>query len=255
MTIFMSIRLCLDQGLCIAPLVGVYFVRRCLGCPEQDLAGDRMRKLPYLLLILLLGCSPPVVSPGMTFLLTLNRYREEMGQLQTRSERWPDRQETTEWLKTRYAISFGRAAEFARMADLDLRRREFLIALRDGSLKPDRAREIKDELVQINQHMEQLKETVRAQIANAELQVPREESQRVEAIAAIGLLTLAINEFSMPNLSTQSSPPSTTLGQYAVTDNGYFSTVRTPDGQVYRCAPVVFEEGAGIKCELPGGRS
>lgn len=214
-----------------------------------------MRKIPYLLLILLFGCSPPVVSPGMTFLLTLNRYREEMGQLQNRPEPWPDRQEIAEWLKSRYAISFGRAAEFARMADLDLRRREFLIALRDGSLKPDRALEIRGELLQINQHMEQLKESVRGQIANAELQVPREESQRVEAIAAIGLLTLAINEFSLPNLSTHLSPPFTTVGQYTVTDNGYFSTVRTPDGQVYRCAPVVFEEGAGIRCEQPGGRS
>lgn len=214
-----------------------------------------MKKLAYLFLIVLFGCSPPVVSPGMTFLLTLKRYREEMGQLQVRPERWPDRQETTEWLKTRYAISFGRSAEFARMADLDLRRREFLIALRDDSLKPDRAREIKDELVQINQHMEQLKESVRVQIANAELQVSREESQRIEAIAAIGLLTLAINEFSLPNPSTHPSPPSTTVGQYTVTDDGYFSTVRTPDGQVYRCGPVVFEEGAGIRCEQPGGRS
>ncbi len=130
-----------------------------------------------------------------------------------------------------------------------------MIALRDESLKPERAREIQGELVQINQQMEQLKEGVRVQIANAEMQVPREESHRIEAIAAIGLLTLAINDFSLPNSSALPSPPSTPVGQYTVTANGYLWTVKTPDGQTYRCIPVVFEEGAGIRCELPGGRS
>ncbi len=86
----------------------------------------------------------------MTFRQALNQYREEISLFEDRPERWPDRQGLAEKLKSQYAITFGGSVEFNLMANLDFRRREFLITLRDPSLKPERAREIREELVQIN---------------------------------------------------------------------------------------------------------
>jgi hypothetical protein len=40
------------------------------------------------------------------------------------------------------------------------------------------------------------------------------------------------------------------VGQFLVTDLGTFSTVRTPEGQSYRCNVFsVPEEGGGITCQ------
>lgn len=214
-----------------------------------------MKSILYIFLLVTLGCTPPVVSPGMTFLVTLDRYRDEMARLENRPDRWFDRQELAEWLKIRYAVSFGRSAEFARMADMDLRRREFTITLRQTSLKPERVREMKEELATMNRAMEDLKETVSAQMARAEMGIVREDSRRIEAVAAIGLLTRAINNFSSPNSASASPATPTMVGQFTVTDYGNFVTVTTPGGQVHRCTPVIFEEGAAIKCEVPPGKS
>ncbi len=211
-----------------------------------------MKNILYLFFLVLFGCSPPVVSPGMTFLRALNQYREGISLFEDRPERWPDRQGLAEKLKSQYAITFGGSVEFNLMTNLDFRRREFLITLRDPSLKPERAREIREELVQINKTMENLKEAVRVQMANVEWKVPRKKSQRIEPIAAIGLLTLAIGEFTSPTASSWPSDPSTTVGQYFVTDHGNFSTVRTPERQIYRCTPILLEEAAAINCDLLG---
>ena len=211
-------------------------------------------KILAALFLFLAGCAPPVVSPGMTFLLTLDRYRGETAALEGQPSRWFDRQALAEWLKNRYAMSFGGSPEFARMVDLDFRRREFLITLRDPSLKPERAREIKEELPQINKQIQALKEPVKLQMANAELRLLREESQRVETVAAIGLLNLALDLFAAPNAAPRTPPVSSTVGQYAVADHGGFVTVKTPEGRNFRCTPVLFEEGAAIKCDPPGGK-
>lgn len=212
-----------------------------------------MKNILYLSFLVLFGCSPPIVSPGMTFRQALYQYRDGISLFEDRPDRWPDRQGLAEKLKSQYAITFGGSVEFNLMANLDFRRREFLITLRDPSLKPERAREIREELVQINKTMEDLKEAVRVQMANVEWKVPRKKSQRIEPIAAIGLLTLAINEFTSPTSPNRASLHSITIGNYIVADHGDFSTVRTPERQIYRCTPILLEEAAAINCELPGG--
>ncbi len=172
--------------------------------------------------------------------------------LEDRPDRWPYRQGLAERLKAQYALTFGRSVEFNRMADLDFRRRDFEITLRNPSLKPERGREIREELVQINKNMEDLKAAVRKQIADAEWKAPRDEPQQIEPIAAIGLLTLAIDEFTSPATPSQTFHPSTKVGEYTVADRGDFSTVRTPENRLYHCTRILLDEGANIKCNLPG---
>jgi hypothetical protein len=188
----------------------------------------------------------------MTFLQSLNQYREEVSLLEDRPDRWPYRQGLAQRLKAQYALTFGRSSDFNRMADLDFRRREFEITLRNPSLNPERAREIREELIEIKKTMEDLKEAVRAQIAKAEWEAPRDEPQQIEPIAAIGLLTLAVDEFTSPTAPSQTFHPSTKVGEYTVEDRSNFSTVRTPEGRIYNCNPVLLDEGANIKCNLLG---
>jgi len=205
----------------------------------------------FLLLLMQFGCAPANVSPGMTFLVGLNHYQAAMETLEARPERWVDRQRLAESLKTTHLVTMGGSRQFNRLVDLDLRKREFLITLRSTSLRPDRAQEMKQELVQINKDTEDLKGIIKAQIANAELQA-QEQPQRIETIATIGLLNLALDAFSSPGASTYTSAPTISVGQYIVTDQGNLTAVRTPQGQTYRCATtLVPEEGASIKCEPP----
>ncbi len=208
-----------------------------------------MKNPLYLVLLVLLGCSTSAVSPGMTFLVALNQYQQEIERLEERPERWPDRQAMAEGLRTRYMATIGRSREFDRLMDLDFRRREFLIALRDPSMKPERAVEIKQELAKINNDADALKRVIGAQIANAELRVPREQPQSLEAIAAIGLLTMGIDALSSARTPNYAFYPSTTVGQHIVTDHSSFSTVRTPEGRTYRCLTMLLSEAASIKCE------
>lgn len=186
----------------------------------------------------------------------LNNYQGEMERLEGRPERWFDRQRAGDSLKQTHLVTFGGSREFNRMVDLDVRRREFLITLRDYSVKPDRVKEMKDELVTMNKDVDSLKEIVKSQAANAELQ-SQQQSQQLETVAAIGLVNMAIDSFASMTLPSGPNPPSTKVGPYIVSDfGGLLSTVTTPEGQTVRCATLVFSEaGASIKCEPPGKKS
>jgi hypothetical protein len=213
-----------------------------------------MKKTLAFLAVGLLGCgSGAAISPGMTLLQRLDQYREQMAQFEQRPERWPDRQAMGESLKTQYRILVGRSPEFDRLVDLDVKRRELLLTLRNPSLKPDRAREIKEELGQIDKDREALKNPVKEQVQEAELRTPREQPQRLDAIAAIGLLSLGLDSFSSAGTPTSGTGKAVSVGgRYLVTDHGTFATVRTPEQQTYRCLTMIVEEGgAAIRCELP----
>jgi hypothetical protein len=205
----------------------------------------------------LLGCGGgAAISPGMTLLQRLDQYQEQMAQFEQRPERWADRQAMGEALKTQYRILVGRSPEFDRLVDLDVKRRELLLTLRNPSLKPERAREIKEELAQIDKDREALKNPVKEQVQEAELRTPREQPQRLEAIAAIGaigLFSLGLDAFSSAGAPTRGTSRSVSVGgRYLVTDHGAFATVRTPEQETYRCLPMIVEEGgAGVRCELP----
>lgn len=204
----------------------------------------------YLLLLLLFGCAPANVSPGMTLLVGLTGYQDEMGRTAARPERWPDRQLAAESLKTTYVVTMGGSKEFNRLVDLDLRRKEFQITLRETSVRPDRAKEMKDELATIDNDVDGFKEIIKGQVTNTLSRV-QDPNQRVETVATIGLVNLALDGFSSTNARVGLSAPSTKVGPYIVTDlGGLLSTVRTPDEQIYRCITILVPEaGAGIKCE------
>ena len=71
------------------------------------------------------------------------------------------------------------------------------------------------------------------------------------AVAAIGLVNMAIDSFASMTVPSGPNPLSTKVGPYIVSDFGsLLSTVTTPEGQTYRCTTVIFpEEGAGIQCK------
>jgi hypothetical protein len=175
--------------------------------------------------------------------------------LDGRAESWPDRQQTAHSLKTAHLILMGGSREFNRMVDLDLRRREFSIALRDPSLKPARARELIEELVEINAALDALKGVVKPQVAASVLRAS-DPSRSVENIATIGMLDMALDRFSTVGSSGGVATNSTKVGPNVVRDlGGLLTEVVTADGKIYRCNTVlVAEEGAAIKCELPAGK-
>ena len=215
--------------------------------------SGKMKKTVYLFLVIFFGCSTGPVSPGMTFLQSLNYYRAEIGRLQNKPERWPERQAMGESLKNQHRVIIGPSAEFDWLVDLDSKRRELVIALSDPSLRPERAAEIKQELAQIEKDITALTGPIKAQLANAEVRT-QQQPQRTEAAATIGLVSLAVDAFASPEAAGRANPPSITVGgQYTVTDYGYFAAVKTPEGPTVRCAPVlVGEAAAAMKCEQPG---
>src|SRR6266850_99426 len=216
----------------------------------------KLKHTLYLSLLFLLGCTAQNVSPGATFLVGLNGYQDEMESLESRTDRWADRQRAGNSLKQTYLVAFGGSREFNRMVDLDVRRREFLITLRTSSVNSERVKEMKEELVGINKDVDSLKEIVKSQAANAELR-SQQQPQQLEIVAVIGLVNIAIDSFASMTVPSGPNPPSTKVGPYVVSDFGsLFSTVTTPEGQIFRCATLVFsEEEAGIKCEPPGNKS
>ena len=216
----------------------------------------KLKHAVYVALLFLFGCAPTNVSPGATFVVGLNGYQDEMERLEGRPELWFDRQRAGESLKKTYLVTFGGSREFNRMVDLDVRRREFLITLHDLSVKPDRAKEMNDELAKMNRDVDTLKEIVKGQAANAELRA-QQQPQRIETVVAIGLVNMAIDSFASMTLPVGPNPPSTKIGPYIVSDfGGLLSTVTTPEGQTFRCATLLIAEtGAGIKCEPPGNKS
>lgn len=209
-----------------------------------------MKSAVYLSLMLLSACAQTQVSPGMTFLVGLDGYQNEMQRLESRPERWFDRQRAGDALKKTYLVTMGGSREFSRMVDLDLRRREFLITLRSSSVPADRAKEMKDELVIMNRDVDVLKEIIKGQVVNAEMRA-QEPTQRVERAAAVGLLHLAIDAFSSMGVAAGPNPRTAKVGSYVVSDiSPSHSTVRTAEGQFYRCATILVpEEGAAIRCE------
>ena len=209
----------------------------------------------FLALVVLFGCSTAKTNPGATLLVGLNGYQEEMESLESRPERWFDRQRAGDSLKKTYLLTFGGSREFNRMVDLDVRRREFLITLQTSSVNPERTKEMKEELVRINQDVESLKEIVKGQTANLALRA-QQQPQQVETFATIGLINMAIDSFASMTIPGGQNPPSTTVGRYTVSDfGGLLSTVTTPEGQTLRCTTLVYPEtGAGIECESPASK-
>jgi hypothetical protein len=214
----------------------------------------RADRLLYAVFLLCLGCAAANVSPGMTLWVGLKQYHLEMARLESRPERWFDRQRLGESLKTTHLATMGGSREFNRLVDLDVRKREFLIALRDSSLRPERAKEIREELVTINRNIDDLKGLIKEQLTGVELRSGT-DAQKVETVAAIGLLHLALDGFSANSAATDPSARVVKIGQYVVTDHGNLASVRTPEGQTHRCATIlVQEEGAGIRCDPVAGK-
>src|SRR3990172_638235 len=226
------------------------------GLREHVILGCMTTKSAMLLgLVLLCGCATGPVSPGMTLLAGINHYQEEMAVFGARSERWPERQRMGDFLKLTFAAALGRSAEFNRLVDLDQRKREFVIAARDSSLPSERLKELQEEFSKMNEEMGALKAMVKRQIAAVPV-AAQEPVKGIEGIATIGLLTLAIDGFSSASNPTGAIAPITKVGSYIVTDMGGSAAVQTPQGQIYRCSTfLVQDEGAGIKCEPPGGKS
>ena len=206
-----------------------------------------IKPMLFLVLIGAAGCSTGAYTPGATLLLGMQQYQGEMQRVSSSTSRWPERQQIGGNLKTVITATVGGSAEFYRLVDLDVRKREFTINMRETSLRPDRLEEMKDELVKMNQEVAALKPIIRAQ--TAVLPVQRDARQRVEGVATVGLLSMALDAFSS-NQASGLDTPSTKVDQYVVTDLGSFSTVRTPEGQTFRCTLFSMpDEGAGIKCE------
>ncbi len=207
------------------------------------------RALLYVCLVIgLSGCSTAALTPGATLLSGLSQYQGEMQGLGGSTARWPERQRAGGTLKLIITATVGGSAEFYRLVDLDVRKREFIITMRETSVRADRITEMKDELSRMNDEIAALKPVVRTQLAALRVQSDRE--QRVEEAATRGLLSLALDSFATNGSRRGLETPSTKVGQFVVTDLGAFSTVRAPDGQIFRC--VIFgvaEDGAGIKCD------
>ncbi len=199
-------------------------------------------------LVLLCGCATGPVSPGITLLAGINHYRGEMEVYGARYERWPERQRMAEFLMNTFAVTLGRSSEFNRLVDLDLRKREFMIALVDLS-SSERAKEMKAALATMNQETDALKAAVKRQIAAIPV-AAQEPNRRIEGIATIGLLTLAVDGFFSTSNPTGALAATTKVGPYVVTDMRDAASVQTPEGTIFRCSTfVVQDEGAGINCE------
>ena len=195
----------------------------------------------------LYGCSAGNLTPGATLLAGMQQYQGDMQSLGGSPSRWPERQQAAGTLKTVVLATLGGSREFYRMVDLDLRKTEFAIAMHQTTLRADRLQEMKDELVKMNDEVVALKPIVRAQIATIPIQ--GDAQQRVEGAATRGLLTLSLDAFSASDARSVEAR-STKVDQYVVTDLGSFSTVRSPEGQNFRCTVFnVPEEGGWIKCD------
>ena len=191
------------------------------------------------------GCSTPNVSRSGTLLSSLTDYQLDMQSISS-SSRWPERQRVAGTLKTVITGTVGASPEFYRLVDLDLRKREFTATMRDTNLRPDRLREMQDELVVMDEEIAALKPVVKTQLTAVASHSPGDP---IENAATLGLLGMAVDNFSTGRARGPEAP-STRVGQFLVTDLGTFSTVRTPEGQSYRCNVFsVPEEGGGIRCE------
>ncbi|HWO42537.1 MAG TPA: hypothetical protein VNO43_12115 [Candidatus Eisenbacteria bacterium] len=212
-----------------------------------QLSAVRARNLVYTAPLLFLACSQPALDPGMTFLVGLGHYQSEMARLESRPERWADRQRLGESLKASYLVTLGESREFNRLVDLDVKRREFLVTMRQLPLSVERVKAMNEELAAMESQIQELKQVVKAQVARLH-DGPQDATRQAERVAAIGLVHLALERFSA---TYPYAPPSAVaIGPYLVTDHGSFAQVATPVGDTYRCVPVlVAGEGAAIECE------
>jgi hypothetical protein len=211
-------------------------------------------KARYLLFLMMISaCSSKTVSPGMTLLTGLNGYHHEMERLEGQAARWPERQRVGNTIKTTYLMTMGGSKEFNRLVELDVKRREYLIALKANSLRPDRAVEVKQELVAMNAEIDSLSALVKEEVTRQAMS--ESAPQRViEGVATTGLLSMAIDGFS-PSLAPDVSVPTAKVGGYTVIDQKRIAIVKTPEGQLFQCTTVlVQEEGAGIDCAALSGK-
>ena len=58
--------------------------------------------------------------------------------------RWPERQRAGGTLKTTITATVGGSPEFYRLVDLDIRKREFIVTMRETSVRPDRVKEMNE---------------------------------------------------------------------------------------------------------------
>lgn len=211
-------------------------------------------KVHYLVfLIILSACSAKSTSPGMTLLTGLTGYHEEMERLEGQAARWPDRQRLGNTIKTTYLMTMGGSKEFNRLVELDVKRREYLIALRANALRPDRAAEVNQELIKIDEEIDTLSGLIKGQITRHTMSDP-EPQKLIEGVATVGLLSMAIDNFSQ-SLPQDVSVPTAMVGGYTVIDQKNIAIVKTPEGQTFRCTTsLVQEEGAGIDCAALSGK-
>ena len=191
------------------------------------------RVLLLALAIGLCGCSTGAYTPGATLLAGLSQYQGEMQRVGGSSTRWPERQQTGTTLKTIIKATVGGSGEFYRLVDLDIRKREFTLTMRETSVRPDRVKEMTDEMSQMNDEIAALKPVIRTQLAALPLQTG--QSLPVEEAATRGMLSLALDGFSSNGKARGFEAPSTRVGEFVVTDLGAFSTVRDRAGQMSRC--------------------
>jgi hypothetical protein len=195
----------------------------------------------------LAGCAAGDIHPGATLLGGLLRYRSDIQGAGGSVSRWPARQQAAGDLKTVIANTVGASPEFFRLVDLDLRKREFTIAMRETSLRPERLAEMKAELVEMDEEIAALKPVVKTQLTAVSA---HERGDSIENVAALGLLGIAVDVFSGGSRPSTGEAPTARVGQNTVTDFGSFSTVRTAAGQVHRCTLFsAGEEGSGIRCD------
>lgn len=210
-----------------------------------------MMKLKYVSLLALAaifhGCASGTLSREATLLSGLHQYQGDMQQAGGQTSRWPDRQRTAGELKTVITGTVGASSEFYRLVDLDLRKREFTVTMRENSLTADRLKEMKDELVRIDEEIAALKPVVKTQLTAISQYAA---TAQIDSIATLGLLGIALDGFSSSGVARGIDGQSTKVGQYFVADLGSFATVRTPQGQTYRCNLFGNSEGgAGMRCE------
>ena len=193
------------------------------------------------------GCANGTLSREATLLSGLNQYQGDMVRAGGQTSRWPDRQRAAGELKTIITGTLGPSSEFYRLVDLDLRKREFTVTLRENTLAAERRKEMQEELVRMDEEIAALKPVVKSQLT-AFLQYAT--AAQMDNIAALGLLGIALDGFSSSGAARGLASPTTQVGQYLVTDLGSFATVRVPEGQTFRCN--LFgntEEGAGMRCD------
>ncbi len=209
----------------------------------------RINRLFWLMVLALWGCATGTVSRGGTLLYGVMQYRSDLQRAGNQLMRWPDRQQAAGDFKNLISGLLGPSPEFYRLVDLDLRKREFLITLRETNVAPERMKEMKQELAQMDEEIAALRAVVKTQLAARPL---HEQPDGIDAIATLGLLGIAIDGFSASASARGLAPPWTKVGQYVVTDFGSFAGVRAANGAMFRCH--VFgnlDDGAGITC-TPG---